>query len=99
MNEGNTGDDPRFLDPDGDDEVIGTEDDNLRPGPGSPCLDAGNTNRVPHDFVDVDYDHDIVEHIPLDLDGKSRLSMTRYTGTACQNDPCFPLPVVVDKGL
>lgn len=70
--QGNTGEDPRFLDPDGDDEIIGTEDDNLRPGPGSPCLEAGDNNRVPADTADLDKDGDYAELIPWDLDGKAR---------------------------
>jgi hypothetical protein len=100
-NGGNTGDDPRFLDPDGDDEVIGTADDNLRPGPGSPCLDAGNTNRVPYDSADLDNDNDFMERIPLDLDGKARFvddPNTPNTGLP-GTDPCMPpLPFVVDIG-
>lgn len=70
--EGNTGDDPRFLDPDGDDEVLGTEDDNLRPGPGSPCLDAGDNNRIPADTADLDKDGNLIELIPWDLDEGAR---------------------------
>ncbi|MHC4219008.1 MAG: right-handed parallel beta-helix repeat-containing protein [Planctomycetota bacterium] len=34
--------DPLFVDPDGDDDVAGTEDDDLRLLPGSPCVDAGH---------------------------------------------------------
>lgn len=48
-------DDPLFIDPNGLDNVAGTEDDNLRLLPGSPCIDAGNNNVVPADLlVDLD---------------------------------------------
>jgi len=39
--------DPRFVDADGADDVIGTEDDNLRLLPGSPAIDAGDNRVVP----------------------------------------------------
>jgi len=38
---GNIDDDPLFIDPIGVDNIIGTEDDNLRLSVGSPCIDAG----------------------------------------------------------
>ena len=58
-NEHNMSKDPRFVDPNGPDRVAGTEDDNLRLAPGSPCIDAGANARVPSGIV-------------LDLDGKNR---------------------------
>jgi hypothetical protein len=39
---GNIGDDPRFVDPDGPDNIVGSEDDNLRLLVGSPCIDTGH---------------------------------------------------------
>ena len=44
---GNIGDDPRFVDPDGPDDIVGTEDDNLRLLPDSPAINAGDTAFVP----------------------------------------------------
>jgi hypothetical protein len=44
---GNIGDNPLFADADGIDNIIGTEDDNLRLLPGSPCIDTGDPNYVP----------------------------------------------------
>ena len=44
---GNIGEDPRFADADGADNVAGTDDDNLRLLPGSPCIDAGDNMVVP----------------------------------------------------
>ncbi len=52
---GNTGADPLFADADGPDDVVGTEDDNLRLLPGSPCIDAGDNAAVPP-TVDTDLD-------------------------------------------
>lgn len=44
---GNVDADPLFEDADGPDEVVGTEDDDLQPAPGSPCIDAGDNSAVP----------------------------------------------------
>ncbi|UCG34109.1 MAG: hypothetical protein JSU68_05625 [Phycisphaerales bacterium] len=44
---GNIDDDPQFVDPDGDDDTVGTADDNLRLGAGSPCVDASDNEAVP----------------------------------------------------
>lgn len=44
---GNIDDDPMFVDADGVDDVIGTEDDNLRLTSASPCIDAGDDAAVP----------------------------------------------------
>ncbi|MHC4692830.1 MAG: S8 family serine peptidase [Planctomycetota bacterium] len=66
--DGNIDSDPLFLDADGPDAMAGTEDDNLRPGPGSPCIDAGDNNWVPLDRADLDDDDDLLEQVPLDMD-------------------------------
>jgi predicted outer membrane repeat protein len=55
---GNMGDEPLFVDLDGADNNLGTEDDNLRLLGGSPCLDAGDNS-----VVDVS----------TDLDGNPRI--------------------------
>ena len=41
---GNHAVDPSFVDPDGPDGILGTDDDDYRLGAGSPCIDAGNNN-------------------------------------------------------
>ncbi|MHC4498432.1 MAG: right-handed parallel beta-helix repeat-containing protein, partial [Planctomycetota bacterium] len=66
--DGNINANPLFLDADGEDDTGGTEDDNLRPGPGSSCVDAGDNNRVPEDRADLDDDGDFIELIPWDMD-------------------------------
>ncbi len=40
--EGNIHEYPRFFDPDGADDLLGTEDDNYRLSPDSPCVDKGS---------------------------------------------------------
>jgi hypothetical protein len=60
-------DDPLFLDADGLDNEIGTDDDNLRLLFGSTCIDAGDNE------ADVDADTPGVQGLPLiDFDGEAR---------------------------
>ncbi len=69
---GNLDTEPLFVDPDGLDDVVGTEDDNLRLSSGSPCIDAADNTAVPSDATDLDDDGDTDEPIPFDLDGNPR---------------------------
>ena len=43
---GNINADPLFIDPNGLDNIPGTEDDDLRLSAGSPCIDAGDNNAL-----------------------------------------------------
>ncbi|MDY7110142.1 MAG: right-handed parallel beta-helix repeat-containing protein [Planctomycetota bacterium] len=52
---GNIDADPAFVDPDGEDDQPGTDDDNLRLDAGSPCIDAGNNTALPPE-VEEDLD-------------------------------------------
>jgi len=45
--EDNISADPLFVDPDGDDGIFGTIDDDLRLSAGSPCIDKGSEELVP----------------------------------------------------
>ncbi|MCH8148088.1 MAG: hypothetical protein IH987_08875 [Planctomycetes bacterium] len=74
---------PLFVDADGDDNVQGTEDDNLRLSPGSPCIDAGDNNAVP-------------PGITVDLDGNSRF--VNDPNTPDTGNPGPQGPPVVDMG-
>jgi hypothetical protein len=57
---GNINLDPRFIDPDGPDDIPGNEDDNLRLLTGSPCIDAGD-NSVVTEQTDLDGNPRIVD--------------------------------------
>jgi hypothetical protein len=78
--------DPCFVDTDGSDNVVGTEDDNLRLFSGSPCIDEGNNMAVPADIADLDNDGNTGERTPLDLDCGQRFA----------DDPCTPDSGVAD---
>jgi hypothetical protein len=65
--------DPLFVLPDGPDGVAGTEDDDLRLGSGSPCVDQGYIPLLPKDAVDLDGDGNVTEPLPLDLDDSPRV--------------------------
>jgi len=58
--EGNIDAEPYFVDPDGEDNVVGTEDDNLRLSLGSPCIDTGDNTAIPPSVL-------------TDLDGNPRI--------------------------
>lgn len=74
---GNLSANPLFGLPRGLDGIAGTEDDNLRLGTGSPCIDHGDDALLPDDFADLDGDGSLKEPLPLDLDAQARV-----TGTA-----------------
>ena len=63
---------PEFVDPNGPDGTIGTEDDNVRILSGSPCIDAADNTSVPTDALDLDGDGNTFERIAVDLDWNPR---------------------------
>jgi predicted outer membrane repeat protein len=69
---GNIDTDPRLLDVNGADNVVGTEDDNVVLLAGSPCLDAGDNTAIPEDQYDLDDDSNTSEPIPWDRAGNPR---------------------------
>ena len=79
--------DPRFLDADGWDNIVGTLDENLRLSWNSPCIDVGDNNAVPSDTADLDDDGNTIEQTPLDLDSRPRFVDGDCNGT-----------VIVDMG-
>jgi hypothetical protein len=59
---GNIDVDPLFINPAGADNIAGTDDDNLRLLPGSPCIDAGDPCYI------LDHNN------PTDIDGRPRIA-------------------------
>lgn len=70
---GNFATDPRFVDADGADNVIGTTDDDLRLCSTSPGIDAADDAAVPADVADVDGDGNTAETVAIDLSGAARM--------------------------
>jgi hypothetical protein len=75
--QGNINTDPLFVDTDGADNIVGTEDDDLRLSLGSPCIDAGDNSEIPQSVV-------------TDLGGNPRIvngivDMGAYEGTPAPN--------------
>ena len=66
-------DTPDFTDPDGVDNVMGTEDDDLSLQSSSPCIDAGYNEYVPADTLDLDGDGNTTEPVPYDVLGNPRM--------------------------
>lgn len=65
-------DDPLFVDPNGADNYAGTLDDDLRLQHGSPAIDAADNLVLPADDFDLDFDGNLSEELPIDLDGQPR---------------------------
>ncbi len=91
--DGNIDGQPLFVDADGPDEILGTQDDDLRLLPGSPCIDAGDNTAVPADELDLDGDNELSEPLPFDLD-----SNPRFFDDTCTFDSGIGDPPVVDMG-
>ncbi len=91
--DGNSADDPNFVDWLGADFTPGTGDEDLHLAPGSPCIDAGDSDAVPDDAHDLDGDGNTVEPLPIDLDGNPRFTDDPYT----TDTGVGPSPIV-DRG-
>lgn len=70
---GNNGLNPLFVSPQGVDALVGTLDDDLHLFAGSPSIDSGSEALLPADVADLDGDGDVLEPLPLDLDGNARI--------------------------
>lgn len=70
---GNIYEDPRFVDFDGADDILRTDDDDVRLYSFSPCIDTGSNEAVPADTLDLDGDGDTTEKTPFDLDLNLRI--------------------------
>ena len=71
---GNIGSNPLLVDVAGEDGIVGTIDDDVSLGEGSPAADAGDNDRLPPDVADLDGDGDLFEALPLDVAGLARRS-------------------------
>jgi len=70
---GNIGDDPLFVDPDGLDDEPGTGDDIHYLGESSPCVDAGDTADRDEDRLDINDDGSDSDLMPFDYDLNPRV--------------------------
>lgn len=72
---GNSGSDPMFVRSPG---VAGISDEDsygdLKLRPGSPCIDAGNTDYLPPDIFDLNEDNNTDETVALDINNQVRCS-------------------------
>jgi predicted outer membrane repeat protein len=87
--QGNSDADPHFTDADGPDNLPGTLDDDLRLGPISPAIDAGDSGAVPADSIDTDGDGNTAERLPLDL-GRN----PRFVDDSSADTGAGPAPIV-----
>jgi hypothetical protein len=85
---------PLFADPDGPDDIPGSEDDDLRLMPGSPAIDAGANDAIPPDTADLDGDGNTNEPTPLDLDGNPRFLDVLASPNCPHGDHCGANPLV-----
>lgn len=96
VGDGNISRNPRFVDPDGPDDIPGTLDDDLRLQADSPCNNRGSDADIPADVADLDEDGDTREPTSLDLAGNSRLVGVVDMGAYEHSDPT---PSVVSTRL
>ncbi len=82
---GNIADPPRFVDPDGLDNKLGTEDDNLRLCTASPCLDAGDNVAFRNAVAPLEPLAGVLDRDP---DGSSRFTTATTKGS----------PSIIDMG-
>ncbi len=90
---GNISDNPLFIDYDGNDGIVGTEDDNLKLDQISPCNDAANNNAVPLDLYDLDGDGNYEEPLPIDI-----ISNPRFVDIEVKGDTGLGTLPIVDMG-
>jgi len=68
----NNGLTPLFIDANGPDNIIGTDDDNYRVASNSPAIDSGINTQITLDVTDLDGDGVQLESVPVDLDDQPR---------------------------
>ncbi|MFC1739804.1 hypothetical protein ACFL1G_12270 [Planctomycetota bacterium] len=70
---GNFGTDPCFVEPGYWESNVNWIEGDYHLLPSSPCIDNGDNNSIPMDFIDLDGDLNKNELIPFDLDRKNRM--------------------------
>gem|GEM_PF-4793717 len=90
---GNSGDDPRFVNPLGFDLTAGTIDDDYQATPSSSMIDSGSNALVPLDVADSDNDGNTAERLPLDA-----LLASRFVDDRQTPDTGLGLAPIVDRG-
>ena len=70
---GNISVNPLFRDADGEDNIVGTADDDLRLRSNSPARDSGVNDLLPADVLDLDGDANTAEPSSRDLDDRKRI--------------------------
>jgi predicted outer membrane repeat protein len=97
---------PLFVDasdPDGPDDIWGTEDDGLRLQENSPAVSMGDMGFLAVDVDDLDFDSDILELMPIDLAGydrvqESQMDLGAYEyGNAINRGPDTDLDGIFDN--
>lgn len=90
---GAAGADPLFADFDGNDNTVGTTDDNCRLQITSPAIDAGDNAQVSADITDADQDSNFAEQIGVDVLGAARrVNINSVADTGAGGSP------MVDRG-
>jgi hypothetical protein len=85
---------PLFTDSDGQDDQVGTPDDDLTLQKDSPAKDVGDNSRLPLDEADLDGDGDTSEVLPYDLDLKDRTIGADEPPTVDRGALEIPLPAI-----
>ena len=62
-----------FIDPPGDDGILGTIDDNFGLMSSSPGIDDGDNQALPRDIFDLNENGDFEERLPFDIRGEPRI--------------------------
>jgi uncharacterized repeat protein (TIGR02543 family) len=86
--------DPRFVDPDGEDNIPGTADDDLRLFSDSPGIDIGDASLLPVDSADLDNNGDLTEPLPIDIEGLNRV-LGGGLNLGAHEATCLPPPLPV----
>jgi hypothetical protein len=84
---------PNFYSPEGQDGILGTDDDDFSLKLSSPAFDAGANSAVPTDLIDDDADGNTNEVAPLDIAGNPR-----FTDVPAATDTGVGAAPVVDIG-